>query len=100
MPVGRCRTSYLAPASDFAAECIAKPEARGDHPGNQNARLFGSVIRGKSDMRLLHLVPALVLLAGSAAAQPTYPDRPIKMIVPLAAASAVDVAARMLTPKM
>jgi hypothetical protein len=26
------------PASDFAAECIAKPEARGDHPGNQNAR--------------------------------------------------------------
>jgi tripartite-type tricarboxylate transporter receptor subunit TctC len=51
-------------------------------------------------MRLLHLVSALVLLAGSAAAQPAYPDRPIKMIVPLAAASAVDVAARIVTQKM
>src|ERR1700694_5151081 len=53
-------------------------------------------------MRLLHLlVTALaLLLAGSAAAQPAYPDRPIKMIVPLAAASAVDVAARIVTQKM
>jgi len=47
-------------------------------------------------MRLLcSLVPALALLASSGAtAQTGYPDRPIKMIVPLAAASAVDVAAR------
>jgi tripartite-type tricarboxylate transporter receptor subunit TctC len=53
-------------------------------------------------MRLLHsLVPALVLLASShAIAQTSYPDRPIKMIVPLAAASAVDVAARIVTQKM
>jgi tripartite-type tricarboxylate transporter receptor subunit TctC len=53
-------------------------------------------------MRLLHsLIPALALLAGSgAAAQSAYPDRPIKMIVPLAAASAVDVAARIVTQKM
>jgi tripartite-type tricarboxylate transporter receptor subunit TctC len=53
-------------------------------------------------MRLLHsLVPALVLLAGShAIAQTAYPNRPIKMIVPLAAASAVDVAARIVTQKM
>src|SRR3979490_1366210 len=53
-------------------------------------------------MRLLHLlVPALALFAGcSAAAQTAYPDRPIKMIVPLAAASAVDVAARIVTQKM
>src|ERR1700709_391368 len=51
-------------------------------------------------MRLLHLASALVLLAGSAAAQSAYPDRPIKMIVPLAAASAVDVAARIVTQKM
>src|SRR5476649_1432432 len=53
-------------------------------------------------MRLLHsLVPALVLLAGShAIAQTAYPSRPIKMIVPLAAASAVDVAARIVTQKM
>lgn len=53
-------------------------------------------------MRLLYsLVQALALLAGShATAQTAYPDRPIKMIVPLAAASAVDVAARIVTQKM
>jgi tripartite-type tricarboxylate transporter receptor subunit TctC len=53
-------------------------------------------------MRLLHsLIPALALLLGSQAiAQTNYPDRPIKMIVPLAAASAVDVAARIVTQKM
>jgi tripartite-type tricarboxylate transporter receptor subunit TctC len=53
-------------------------------------------------MRLLHsLVPALALFVGtSAMAQPVYPDRPIRMIVPLAAASAVDVAARIVTQKM
>ena len=53
-------------------------------------------------MRLLHsVVPALVLLMGSqAVAQTAYPNRPIKMIVPLAAASAVDVAARIVTQKM
>jgi tripartite-type tricarboxylate transporter receptor subunit TctC len=57
---------------------------------------------GENDMRLLHsLVPALVLLAGShAIAQTAYPNRPIKMIIPLAAASAVDVAARIVTQKM
>lgn len=53
-------------------------------------------------MRPFHsLVAALALLVGSsAAAQAAYPDRPIKMIVPLAAASAVDVAARIVTQKM
>jgi tripartite-type tricarboxylate transporter receptor subunit TctC len=53
-------------------------------------------------MRLLQsLVPALALLVSSSAlAQSIYPDRPIKMIVPLAAASAVDVAARIVTQKM
>ncbi len=53
-------------------------------------------------MRLLvSLVPALALFASShAIAQTAYPDRPIKMIVPLAAASAVDVAARIVTQKM
>src|SRR5271156_1511323 len=53
-------------------------------------------------MRLFHLlIPALALLPAShAVAQGTYPDRPIKMIVPLAAASAVDVAARIVTQKM
>jgi tripartite-type tricarboxylate transporter receptor subunit TctC len=44
----------------------------------------------------------LALVAGNSAAfaQGNYPDRPIKMIVPLAAASAVDVAARIVTQKM
>src|SRR5262249_41047871 len=49
--------------------------------------------------RSLFLIAAL-LLSSSAVAQSTYPDRPIKMIVPLAAASAVDVAARVVTEKM
>src|SRR6058998_425589 len=41
-----------------------------------------------------------LLLSSHAVAQSSYPDRPIKMIVPLAAASAVDVAARIVTQKM
>jgi tripartite-type tricarboxylate transporter receptor subunit TctC len=46
-------------------------------------------------------VTALALIASSSVlAQTTYPDRPIRMIVPLAAASAVDVAARIVTQKM
>jgi len=45
---------------------------------------------------LLALLPAL-LSSHHALAQAGYPDRPIKMIVPLAAASAVDVAARIVT---
>jgi tripartite-type tricarboxylate transporter receptor subunit TctC len=53
-------------------------------------------------MRLLHLfVSALALLSSSGAiSQTAYPERPIRMIVPLAAASAVDVAARIVTQKM
>jgi tripartite-type tricarboxylate transporter receptor subunit TctC len=53
-------------------------------------------------MRLLHwFVLALGLLSSPGAiAQGTYPSRPIRMIVPLAAASAVDVAARIVTQKM
>ncbi|WJR76417.1 tripartite tricarboxylate transporter substrate-binding protein [Bradyrhizobium sp. NP1] len=53
-------------------------------------------------MRLFRLLVLLLGLAGSAPAQAqaNYPDRPIKMIVPLAAASAVDVAARIVTQKM
>jgi tripartite-type tricarboxylate transporter receptor subunit TctC len=48
------------------------------------------------------LIVALALIAGNAiaSAQTAYPERPIKMIVPLAAASAVDVAARIVTQKM
>jgi tripartite-type tricarboxylate transporter receptor subunit TctC len=53
-------------------------------------------------MSLLYaLLSASVLLVSSTAlAQTAYPVRPIKMIVPLAAASAVDVAARIVTQKM
>jgi tripartite-type tricarboxylate transporter receptor subunit TctC len=52
-------------------------------------------------MRLFRwLVLALVAGNTGAFAQGSYPDRPIKMIVPLAAASAVDVAARIVTQKM
>lgn len=39
-------------------------------------------------------------LATPAQAQGTYPNKPIRMIVPLAAGSAVDVAARLLAQKM
>src|SRR5262249_58042167 len=57
---------------------------------------------GENRMRFrLPLVLAFVFLPVSHAfAQTNYPDRPIKMIVPLAAASAVDVAARIVTQKM
>ncbi len=53
-------------------------------------------------MRLLRSLAAVLALLVSfgAVAQTTYPDHPIKMIVPLAAASAVDVAARIVTQKM
>jgi tripartite-type tricarboxylate transporter receptor subunit TctC len=59
-------------------------------------------VKGNFGMRLFDsLVAALALLAGSSVvAQTAYPERPIKMIVPLAAASAVDVAARIVTQKM
>jgi tripartite-type tricarboxylate transporter receptor subunit TctC len=51
-------------------------------------------------MRLVRSFAMLSLLLSSQAFAQTYPDRPIKMIVPLAAASAVDVAARIVTQKM
>ena len=43
---------------------------------------------------------AMIAFAISAQAQGTYPNKPIKMIIPLAAGSAVDNAARVLTQKM
>ncbi len=45
------------------------------------------------------IAAATLCAAGSARAQ-TYPDRPIRLIVPLAAASAVDVAVRLVADKM
>jgi tripartite-type tricarboxylate transporter receptor subunit TctC len=46
------------------------------------------------------LILLFALSSSNVVAQTAYPDRPIKMIVPLAAASAVDVAARIVTQKM
>ena len=43
---------------------------------------------------------SLALLPVLAGAQAAYPNRPITMIVPLAAGSAVDAAARIVTQKM
>jgi tripartite-type tricarboxylate transporter receptor subunit TctC len=43
---------------------------------------------------------ALLALADGASAQSEYPDRPIRMIIPLAAASAVDNAARIVAQRM
>jgi tripartite-type tricarboxylate transporter receptor subunit TctC len=49
---------------------------------------------------LLTSLVAGVLACGAALAQSGYPSKPIRMIVPLAAGSAVDVAARIVTAKM
>ncbi len=46
------------------------------------------------------LAASALCAAASAARAQSYPDRPIRMIVPLAAASAVDNAARIVTQKM
>ena len=49
--------------------------------------------------RLL-IAASILVFAGAAQAQSNYPNKPIKMIIPLAAGSAVDNAARVLTQKM
>lgn len=46
------------------------------------------------------LAAVLALVAASAAAQGTYPNRPVRVIIPLAAANAVDDAARVLAARM
>jgi tripartite-type tricarboxylate transporter receptor subunit TctC len=52
-------------------------------------------------MRVLKgLCVALGLALASAAQAQTYPERPIKLLIPLAAASAVDVVARIVAEKM
>lgn len=50
--------------------------------------------------RTMAAAAAGLVLAVSAQAQGSYPNKPIRMIVPLAAGSAVDVAARLLAQKM
>ena len=48
----------------------------------------------------LALAAAAIAIATPSLAQQGYPNKPIKMIIPLAAASAVDNAARIVTQKM
>jgi tripartite-type tricarboxylate transporter receptor subunit TctC len=50
--------------------------------------------------RLQGLCLALSLVLAPAAQAQTYPARPIKLLIPLAAASAVDVVARIVADKM
>ena len=50
-------------------------------------------------VRLAALAAALAL-SGTAYAQGTYPDRPVKVIVPFAAAGPTDVVARLITQKL
>jgi tripartite-type tricarboxylate transporter receptor subunit TctC len=50
-------------------------------------------------MRIIHLAAALLLLAAPAMAQ-DYPSRQIRVLEPLAAASAVDTVARIVSDKM
>jgi tripartite-type tricarboxylate transporter receptor subunit TctC len=50
--------------------------------------------------RFSRLAACLALLAPTLAAAQAYPSKPIRMIVPLAAASAVDTAARIVAQKM
>ena len=56
-------------------------------------------MKNKQQIRRL-LCSALAVVPALAAAQGAYPNRPIRMIVPLAAGSAVDVAARIVAQKM
>jgi tripartite-type tricarboxylate transporter receptor subunit TctC len=51
-------------------------------------------------VRCIAVTLALVALSGAAVAQGNYPNKPIRMIIPLAAASAVDNAARVLGARM
>jgi tripartite-type tricarboxylate transporter receptor subunit TctC len=51
-------------------------------------------------MRKFLLTLAIALLLSPAANAQTYPDRPIKILVPLAAGSAVDIVARLVADKM
>jgi tripartite-type tricarboxylate transporter receptor subunit TctC len=46
------------------------------------------------------LLIAAICFVGLASAQPRYPDKPIRMVVPLAAGSAVDNAMRIVTERM
>ena len=43
---------------------------------------------------------SLILLAGATSARAEYPDRPVKIVVPVAAGGGVDVMARLLAQRL
>ena len=51
-------------------------------------------------VRILAAVAALLPAAGSHAQAPSYPDRPVRIIVPFAPAGPVDVVARLVGQKL
>ncbi|HEY4250384.1 MAG TPA: tripartite tricarboxylate transporter substrate-binding protein, partial [Roseomonas sp.] len=51
-------------------------------------------------MRRWLLALMMAVCAGGAVAQTAYPDRPIRVIMPLAAGSAVDVVVRIVAERM
>lgn len=56
----------------------------------------GVIINGENMREILGCAVAALLLVGPAAAQSSYPDRPVRLIVPFAAGGATDVVARLI----
>jgi tripartite-type tricarboxylate transporter receptor subunit TctC len=55
---------------------------------------------GMKCLRVLALAAAIVAMPAAAPAQDNYPNRPIKIVVPLAAGGAADLAPRMIAEKL
>ena len=58
------------------------------------------ISRSVKQMAMVTVCAAAMGVSSQAQAQAAYPNKPIRMIIPLAAGSAVDVAARLLAQKM
>src|SRR5476649_12169 len=63
-------------------------------------RVLKGVWTACKHLRRIGFVLALAVLPFATAAQSGYPNKPIRMIIPLAAASAVDNAARIVAQRM
>ena len=51
-------------------------------------------------MMIRRVVPVVLLLAASAAVAQSYPDKPIRLVVPFAAGGALDVVGRIVGQKL